>query len=61
MKKEKLSIIEDIINFKSNYNHKYKSKLDIHNIIQGESDGINIINKVFDYMLNIFYRHERKI
>lgn len=36
IKKEKFSIIEDILNFISNYNHKYKTNLNIHNIIQGE-------------------------
>ena len=60
VKKEKFSIIEDITNFISNYNSKYKSNLDIYNIIQGDSDEINLINKVFDYMLNIFYGYEKE-
>ena len=60
VKKEKFSIIEDIINFISNYNSKYKSNLDIYNIIQGDSDEINLISKVFDYMLNIFYGYEKE-
>ena len=46
VKKEKFSIIEDILNFISIYNRIYKSNLNIHNIIQSESEEINIINKV---------------
>ena len=38
-----------------NYNEKYKDKLNIHNIIQGEPEENKIINKVCDYLLNLFY------
>ena len=43
--KKKFSIIEDILKFISNYNSKYNTKLNIYNIIQSESEEINIINK----------------
>ena len=58
-KSEKFSIIKDILYFISNYNEKYKANLNVHNIIQGEQDELEIINKISDYLLKLIYGFEK--
>ena len=59
-KEKKFIIIDNIIKFISDYNYKYKTNLNIHNIIQGDSEEINNINNVCDYLLNLFYGLEKE-
>ena len=40
--KKKFSVVDDILKFISEYNKKYKTKLNIHNIIECEEGGIRI-------------------
>ena len=44
--KKKFSVIDDILKFISEYNKKYKTKLNIHNIIQSEPEELELINKI---------------
>jgi len=57
-KKEKFSIIKDIYEYLINYNNKYKSKINIHLIIQGEKDELKIINKISNYLVEMFFNIE---
>ena len=50
-----MRIIDDILKFISEYNKKYKIKLNIHNIIQSEQEELELINKMSDYLLNLIY------
>ena len=54
-KKQNFSIINDIYIYLNNYNLKYKTKLNVHNIIQGYDSDNEIINKVCYYLLDLFY------
>ena len=54
-KKEKFSIINDIYEYLNNYNKKYSSKINIHNIIQSEKDELKIINKISNYLVEMFF------
>ena len=54
-KKEKFSIINDIYEYLNNYNKKYSSKINIHNIIQSEKDELKIINKISNYLVELFF------
>lgn len=53
-KEEKFSIINDIYTFISNFNSKYKTKLDFNIILQSEEEDLLIIEKVSNYLLEIF-------
>ena len=58
---EKFSIINDIYKFIDQYNEKYKTTINIHNIIQNEGgDESEIINKVCNYLLTLFYDYEEE-
>ena len=48
-------LIQDILKFISHYNDKYKEKLNIHRIIQGDNEDINLINKVSNYLLDLLF------
>lgn len=54
-KNEKFSIINDIKKFFYEYNKKYKQKIDFFKIIQSEEEESQIINKICNYLLNLFY------
>ena len=54
-KKEKFSIIKDIYFFIDSYNQKYSKKIEVNQIIQGDEDDKNVINKITNYMLNLLY------
>ena len=54
-KKEKFSIIKDIYFFIDSYNQKYSKKIEVNQIIQGDEDDKNVINKKTNYMLNLLY------
>ena len=53
--KKKFSVVDDILKFISEYNKKYKIKLNINNIIQSEKEELELINKMSDYLLNLIY------
>ena len=58
-KAEKFSIINDIYKFLKKYNEKYKSNINIHNIIQNEGEEeTEIIMKVSNYLLSLFLDYE---
>ena len=52
---EKFSIINDILKFFENYNRKYRTKLNLNNIIDNDDDIQNIINKVCNYLLDFYF------
>ena len=54
-KVEKFTIINDIYTFLKKYNTKYKTNLNIHCIIQGVSGDFDLIYKVCDYLLEMFF------
>ena len=53
-KREKFSIVKDIYKFFTNYNQIYSDKINMHNIIQGNEEDNEIINRVCNYLLNLF-------
>lgn len=53
--KDKFSILNDILTFFNNFNNKYKKKLDFNLILQSEKEKSEIINKVGDYLLDLFF------
>ena len=55
VKIEKFSIVEDIISFISNYNNKYKEKLDFKLILQSDLENLEIINKIAGYLLDLYF------
>ena len=57
-KNEKFSIINDIYEYLNNYNKKYSSKIDIHTIIQSDKDELKIINKISNYLVDMFFNLE---
>ena len=55
VKIEKFSIVEDIISFISNYNNKYKEKLDFKLILQSDSENLETINKISGLLLILYF------
>ena len=53
-------MVQDILKFASKYNAKYKEKLNIHIIIQGDNEEINLINKLSNYLLDLLLGIESK-
>ena len=49
------SIINDIITFISNYNNKYKQKLDFNLILQSSEEDMNLVYKTADYLLDFYF------
>ena len=60
IEKRKFSFIDDILKFIWDYNRKYKTKLNIYNIIQSEPEELELINKISDYLLNLIYGVENE-
>ena len=58
--KNKFSVVDDVLMFISEYNKKYKTKLNIHKIIQSDQDELELINKISDYLLNLIFGIEKK-
>ena len=54
IKEEKFSIINDIYQFIKNFNSKYNTKLDFNIILQSDEEDLKIIDKVGNYLLEIF-------
>ena len=51
----KFTIIDDIYNYLSNYNKKYSEKENLHQIIQGNDEELEIINKITKYLTVLFF------
>ena len=54
IKQENFSVINDILEYISNFNKKYKTKINFINIIQGDEEDKKKIFKICDYLLDIF-------
>lgn len=54
--KKKFIVIDDILKFISEYNKKYKTKLNI----QSEPEELELINQISDYLLNLIYGIENE-
>lgn len=52
---EKFSVVKDIVLFIKNINQKYKDGLNLNNILQGDEENNDIINKVADYLLEFYF------
>lgn len=53
--KDKFSIVNYILTLFNNINNKYKQKLDFNLILLSEKEEYEIINKVGDYLLDLFF------
>ena len=54
-KKEKFSIVVDILKFIKNLNDKYKEKICLNNILQCDDEDSKLISKIGNYLLDIFF------
>ena len=53
-KNVKFSIIEDILKFIAHLNKKYQEKINLNNVLQGDEETYEIINKTCNYLLDYF-------
>lgn len=55
VKKEKFSIINDIINFISYITKKYEQGLNLNNILKGDENTNNLMYNVSNYVLDFYF------
>ena len=55
VKEERLSIINDIYSFFAIYNSKYKTNIQLSNILQSDEEIIKIIDKICNFILDFLF------